>query len=49
MPLTLISGIWGMNSQVPGQGDVGAFWIIIGFMVAFAIIVTFIFRRYHFF
>jgi magnesium transporter len=34
LPLTLISGIWGMNVRVPGEGHIGAFWIILGVMLA---------------
>src|SRR3954469_20183332 len=32
LPLTLIASIWGMNVHVPGQGDLGAFFIVIGVM-----------------
>jgi magnesium transporter len=34
LPLTLISGIWGMNVRVPGEGHITAFWIILGTMLA---------------
>jgi magnesium transporter len=34
LPLTLIASIWGMNVVVPGEGDTGAFWAIVGSMVA---------------
>src|SRR5256885_1591483 len=34
LPLTLISGIWGMNVRVPGEGHIGAFWVILGVMPA---------------
>ncbi len=34
LPLTLISGIFGMNVDFPGFGSVGAFWAIVGAMVA---------------
>jgi magnesium transporter len=33
LPLTLISGIWGMNVHVPGQDSIEAFWLILGLMV----------------
>src|SRR5437763_93623 len=33
LPLTLVAGIWGMNTGVPGEGNIGAFWIIVGVMV----------------
>src|SRR3989440_727944 len=34
LPLTLISGIWGMNVRVPGEGHIHAFYIILGVMLA---------------
>jgi magnesium transporter len=34
LPLTLISGIFGMNVHFPGFGSAEAFWAIVGFMVA---------------
>jgi magnesium transporter len=34
LPLTLIASIWGMNVHVPGQGDVGALWVLVGSMAA---------------
>ena len=34
LPLTLIASIWGMNVHVPGDGTKGAFWIIMGVMLA---------------
>jgi len=33
LPLALLSGIWGMNTWVPGQGGPTAFWIVILVMV----------------
>src|SRR3954452_17779166 len=33
LPLTLIASIWGMNVRVPGEGDLGAFFVIIGVML----------------
>ena len=33
LPLTLIASIWGMNVHVPGEGDLGAFFAIIGAML----------------
>jgi magnesium transporter len=32
LPLTLIASIWGMNSGVPGEQDLTAFWVIVGVM-----------------
>src|SRR4051795_13497471 len=34
LPLTFIASLWGMNVGVPGEGDIAAFWIIVGSMVA---------------
>ena len=34
LPLTFIASLWGMNVGVPGEGDIAAFWIIVGAMVA---------------
>jgi magnesium transporter len=34
LPLTLISGIFGMNVGFPGEGTHAAFWVIVGLMVA---------------
>src|SRR4051794_14166877 len=34
LPLTLISGIFGMNVAFPGQGTHTAFWIIVGLMIS---------------
>src|SRR3989454_9102672 len=34
LPLTLIASIFGMNTWVPGEQKMGAFWIIVGVMVA---------------
>jgi magnesium transporter len=32
LPLTFLASLWGMNVGVPGEGDIGAFWIIVGCM-----------------
>jgi magnesium transporter len=32
LPLTLVASIWGMNVEVPGEGDITAFWIVLGSM-----------------
>jgi magnesium transporter len=34
LPLTLISGIFGMNVLFPGEGTHEAFWVIVGLMIA---------------
>jgi magnesium transporter len=33
LPLTLLASVFGMNVRVPGQGSLGAFWIIVASMV----------------
>src|SRR3954467_14383929 len=45
LPLTLISGIWGMNVHVPGGHNVNAFWLILGLMVVVVIGMVAFFRR----
>jgi len=34
LPPTLIAGIWGMNTRVPGEGRILGFWIVVGAIVA---------------
>ncbi len=36
LPLTVITGLFGMNVLFPGEGTHAAFWIILGVMVAAA-------------
>src|SRR5215204_2039326 len=45
LPLTLIASIMGMNVRVPGEGAIGAFWIVLGLMVAMLVTLLFLFRR----
>jgi magnesium transporter len=45
LPLTLLASIMGMNVRVPGQNAIGAFWIVLGLMVAMLISLLFLFRR----
>jgi|SRR5215210_2828412 len=45
LPLTLIASVWGMNVGVPGEGDVGAFWAVLGGMVAILVGMLAYFRR----
>ena len=44
LPLTLISGIFGMNVHFPGFDTAAAFWAIVGFMLALVIGLTAFFR-----
>jgi magnesium transporter len=46
LPLTLVASVFGMNVQVPGQGDIDAFWVILGIMVvSFGGLLWFFHRR----
>jgi magnesium transporter len=45
LPLTFIASLWGMNVQVPGEGDIGAFWIIVGCMTAILLGMVAFFRH----
>src|SRR3954447_10614529 len=45
LPLTFIASLWGMNVGVPGEGDVAAFWIIVGAMVAMLVGMIAFFKR----
>jgi len=45
LPLTLISGIWGMNVRVPGEGSIHAFWAILGLMLFVLVGMVAFFRR----
>jgi len=45
LPLTLVASIFGMNVAVPGQGDIAAFWAILGGMAALLIVLVLLFRR----
>ncbi len=45
LPLTLIASIWGMNVRVPGQDNIGAFWVVIGCMFAILLGMVAYFRK----
>jgi magnesium transporter len=45
LPLTLLASIFGMNVRVPGQGTIGAFWIIVAAMVLMLGGLLAVFRR----
>jgi magnesium transporter len=45
LPLTLIASIWGMNSEVPGQGNLAAFFIVIGAMLVILVGMVVWFKR----
>ena len=45
LPLTLIASIFGMNVKVPGQGELDAFWIVVGAMAVLLVATIVLFRR----
>src|SRR5215212_12083660 len=45
LPLTLIASIFGMNTGVPGEGSLVAFWTVIGVMVIVLVGMLAVFRR----
>src|ERR671934_203378 len=45
LPLTLLASVFGMNVRVPGQGTIGAFWIVLGAMLAMFVTLLWLFRR----
>jgi magnesium transporter len=45
LPLTLVASIMGMNVRVPGQGAIGAFWIVLGVMAVVLVGLLALFRR----
>jgi magnesium transporter len=45
LPLTFLASLWGMNVGVPGEGDIGAFWIIVASMVALLVSMVAFFRH----
>jgi len=45
LPLTLIASVWGMNVRVPGDGDTGAFYLVVLGMVFVLVGLLVAFRR----
>lgn len=45
LPLTLIASIFGMNVEVPGQGRIEGFWMVVGVMVVLLGGMLWAFRR----
>lgn len=45
LPLTMIASIFGMNVEVPGEGRIVPFWVIIAAMVAITVGMVMFFRR----
>jgi magnesium transporter len=44
MPLTLITGVFGMNLHFPGFETATAFWVIVAFMLGLGLGLTAFFR-----
>jgi Mg2+ and Co2+ transporter CorA len=49
MPLTLVTGVYGMNVELPRLpgGPAAQFWWIVGSMVAVVVAMLVLFRRNH--
>ncbi len=45
LPLTLVASIWGMNVKVPGEGNLAAFFIVVGGMLVMLAMLLAFFRR----
>jgi magnesium transporter len=45
LPLTLLTGVFGMNVELPGDGSIGEFWAIVLLMLAVLSAVVLFFRR----
>jgi magnesium transporter len=44
LPLTMLTGVFGMNVAFPGEGTSGAFWVIIGALFAVFLVMVGFFR-----
>ena len=44
LPLTLVTGLFGMNVGVPGEGEIGAFWVIVSAMAVIGLGLLALFR-----
>jgi magnesium transporter len=45
LPLTLLAGVWGMNTRVPGQGGIVGFWVVVAAMIALVVGMVVFFRK----
>jgi magnesium transporter len=45
LPLTLIASIWGMNTNVPGEGSHAGFFAVVGVMVIVLAATIALFKR----
>ena len=48
LPLTLVASVFGMNVQVPGEGSLAAFWLVIAGMVVILVALVAYFRKQKF-
>jgi len=44
LPLTLVTGLFGMNVAVPGEGEIEAFWLIVSVMAVLGLSLLALFR-----
>jgi magnesium transporter len=44
LPLTLITGLFGMNVGVPGEGEIGPFWVLVSVMAVIGLGLLALFR-----
>lgn len=45
LPLTLVASVFGMNTGVPGESSLSAFWVIVGLMIVLLVGMIAAFRR----
>ena len=45
LPLTLIASVFGMNTGLPGEHSIAAFWLVIGVMFVILVAMVTLFRR----
>jgi len=45
LPLTLLASLWGANVGVPGEHEIGGFWVLLGAMAAILVGLVAYFRR----
>ncbi len=45
LPLTLLASIFGMNTRVPGEQQIGGFWVVIALMVVLLVGMVAFFKR----
>jgi Mg2+ and Co2+ transporter CorA len=44
LPLTLVTGLFGMNVGVPGEGELEAFWVLVSVMAVIGLGLLALFR-----